>query len=148
MTTSRVPAAIDALLATAKARFASDVLVTDGPLGSLSHTGTIVEVGIGGEAPAVTGTQSKQAGMGTRRSEDFTIGCGISANDGGMDMKVSRDRVAVALAEFEAMLTADPHLGGVVDFAELGPDFEWLQSQHQDGAFAGLLFTVHVRALL
>jgi hypothetical protein len=111
MTTSHIPAAIDAIVASLKT---AGLTVWDGPVvtGDFSPA---VFVGYDGnpegEFRSVAGTQD-WAGLGAkRRSEVFSIACAAVALTGEADTKTGRDAVYALLDTVGTVLRADPSLG-------------------------------------
>ncbi len=152
MATSRVPAAIDALLTAVRARPSLDsVEILDGP--SITNLSSTRRLYIGwqpGSDTAVSLTQAF-AGAGARtRDEDFDIACYAEALSGDTDLQVARTGAFALVAEVESCLRATdavpdaPTLGGTVLWAHLTAG-NLLQGQDA-GALAGVLFTVRCRA--
>lgn len=152
MTTSRVPAAVDALLAIlCAAPGLADVTVVDGPpatnLTNLRH----VFVGWQPSADsAVSLTQEFNAAGARTRDEAFVIACYAEARSGDTDMQARRGEVFALLAEVETALRASnaapsaPTLNGTVLWAELTAGD--LTQQQAEGSLAGLAFTVTCQA--
>jgi hypothetical protein len=152
VTTSRVPAAVDALLTILRAAPGlADVLIIDGPattnLTSLRH----VFVGWSPSGDAAVGLQQAFNAAGARtRDEAFEITCYAEARAGDTDMKARRDEVFALVGEVETALRATnetptaPTLLGTVLWAHLtAGDLTQVQS---DGSLAGLAFTVTCQA--
>lgn len=152
MTTSRVPAAVDALLAILRAAPAlSEVAIVDGPVGINLTQLQRIHVGWqpGGDA-AVALEQSFNAAGARTRNEAFTISCYAEARAGDTDIKARRDEVFALVGEVETALRATnqaptaPTLNGTVLWAHLtAGDLTQLQSE---GSLAGLAFTVTCQA--
>ncbi|MEU6344482.1 hypothetical protein ABZ883_26440 [Streptomyces sp. NPDC046977] len=155
MATSRVPAAIDALLAILDAAPGLDgVKVVDGPVSIDFTERQVLYVGWqpDGES-AVTLTQDFADAGARRRDEDFVIGCYAESRSGDKGAaKLHRDRVFAIVAVVETALRATndapdaPTLNGTVQWAHVtAGDL----SQRQDaGTIAGLQFFVTCRARL
>lgn len=153
MTTSRVPAAVDALLALCNAAVALDgVEVVDGPptvdLTSLER----LHIGYQpGAEEAVTLVQDFNSAGARTRDENFTILCYAEARAGGIDMQARRTEVFAIVAAVETALRATdaaptaPTLSGTVLWAHLTTG-NLAQVQTDNGAGAGLAFTVTCRA--
>lgn len=152
MATSRVPAAVDALLAILQASAGlSGVSIVDGPpttnLSDLDH------IFIGYQPSAESSVQLAQnfnaAGARTR-DEDFTIACYAESRSGDTDMQSRRARCFALVAAVEEALRATdaaptaPTLNGTVLWSHLTTG-NLLQGQSQ-GAQAGLNFTIACRA--
>lgn len=154
-TTSRVPAAIDALLAVLRAApELQQVSIIDGPPVTDLTDEDLVFVGWQPEADTGVGVQLTQdfAGATTRiRDESFEIGCYAESRSGDVDMKARRDRAFALVAVVEQVLRGTE---AAPDAASLGGAVLWShltagnlrQLQTQDGALAGLDFTVSCRA--
>lgn len=153
MATSRVPAAVDALLAILRAAPSLEgVTVLDGP-DVINLTG-LHRIYVGWQPTAeaaVALTQGFNAAGARTRDEDFSIHCYAEARGGDKDMAARRARVFELLAAVETALRATdaapaaPTLGGTVLWAHLtAGDLQQVQSS--DGALAGLPFTVTCRA--
>ncbi|GGZ28444.1 hypothetical protein GCM10010387_22380 [Streptomyces inusitatus] len=153
MATSRVPAAVDALLAILRTVPAlADVRIIDGPPAANLTERHRIYVGWqpGGES-GVSLTQDFASAGARRRDEDFAISCYAESRTGDKDMSLRRARVFEIVAAVETALRAtdtSPHaptLGGAVLWAHLTTG-DLLQEQGPDGALAGLAFSVTCRA--
>lgn len=152
MMTSRVPAAVDALLAILRAAPAlAEVDVIDGP-GAVNYT-QLRRLYVGwqpsGES-AVQLTQDFNSAGARTRDEAFTITCYAEARAGDKDMKARRDEVFALVGEVETALRATgaaptaPTLNGTVLWAHLTAG-DLVQAQ-AEGSIAGLAFTVTCQA--
>jgi hypothetical protein len=152
MMTSRVPAAVDALLAILRAAPAlAEVAIVDGP-SSVNFTQLrrlYVGWHPGGEA-AVSLTQDFNSAGARTRDEVFAISCYAEARAGDKDMQGRRSEVFALVGEVETALRATnaaptaPTLNGTVLWAHLtAGDLTQLQDQ---GSLAGLAFTVTCQA--
>jgi hypothetical protein len=152
MATSRVPAAVDALLSILRASAAlSGVSIVDGPpttnLSDLDHV--FVGYQPGAEA-AVTLTQDFNAAGARTRDEEFEISCYAESRSGDTDMQTRRSRCFALVAAVEEALRATvaaptaPTLNGTVLWAHVTAG-NLMQGQSQ-GAQAGANFTVSCRA--
>ncbi len=152
MATSRVPAAIDALLTILRASPAlSAVSIMDGPpttnLSDLDHI--FVGYQPGAEA-AVQLTQDFNSAGARTRDEDFGIACYAESRSGDTDMQARRARCFALVAAVEEALRATgaaptaPTLNSTVLWAHLTTG-NLLQGQAA-GAQAGVEFTVACRA--
>jgi hypothetical protein len=152
MATSRVPAAVDALLTILRASAAlSEVTVVDGPpttnLSDLDHV--FVGYQPGAEA-AVALTQDFNAAGARTRDEEFDISCYAESRSGDTDMQTRRSRCFALVAAVEEALRATdaaptaPTLNGTVLWAHVTAG-NLLQGQSA-GAQAGVNFTVSCRA--
>ncbi|MGW9437935.1 hypothetical protein [Streptomyces sp. NPDC055607] len=152
-TTSRVPAAVDALLAILGAAPGLDgVLVLDGPpWTNLTGTERIYVGWQPSEAPAVSLTQDFSAAGARTRDEEFTIHCYAEAWSGSTDMQPRRARAFELVAVVEQALRATdtapeaPTLNGTVLWAHITSG-DLAQDQTTEGARAGIPFAVSCRA--
>lgn len=153
MQTSRVPAAIDALLSIlAAAPGLADVKVMDGPPSINFAERQVIYIGWqpNGETSVTLAQDFASAGARTR-DEEFTISGYIESRSGDADAaKLHRDRVFAILGEVEIALRATeaaptaPTLNGTVLWAHLtAGDLAQAQSE---GTIAGLGFTLACRA--
>ncbi|GLP71041.1 hypothetical protein TUSST3_76610 [Streptomyces sp. TUS-ST3] len=152
MVTSRVPAAVDALLAILRARPAlADIEIVDGPSAVNLTNRRRLYVGWSPGADSAVALQQAFNGAGARtRDETFTIACYAEARAGDKDMKARRDEVFALVGEVETALRASndaptaPTLTGTVLWAHLtAGDLAQVQ---QEGSLAGLAFTVTCQA--
>ncbi|MFE0875353.1 hypothetical protein ACFW4X_10795 [Streptomyces smyrnaeus] len=153
MATSRAGAAIDALLSILRAAPAlADVAVVDGPPTQNLTKGKRLYVGWSPASDqAADITQSFASAGARRRDEDFSIACYLEVRSGDTDMAAKRASAFTLLAAVEDVLRATdsapeaPTLDGTVLWSQLtaaGLD----QDQTQNGALAGIPFTVTCRA--
>lgn len=151
-TTSRVPAAVDALLAILRATPAlTDVRIDDGPAPVNLTDRHRIYVGWqpNGEA-AVALIQDFNAAGARTRDESFEISCYAESRTGDKDMAARRARVFELVAAVETALRATdaapmaPTLNGTVLWSHLTTGN--LTQQQSEGALAGLAFTVTCRA--
>ncbi|MGW7239735.1 hypothetical protein [Streptomyces sp. NPDC054804] len=152
MMTSRVPAAIDALLEILRATPAlSEVAIVDGP-STINYTQR-QRLYIGWQPNAEASVSLEQAfnGAGARtRDEAFSISGYLESRSGDTDMKARRDEVFALLGVVETALRATngapmaPTLNGTVLWAHLtAGDLDQIQ---ENGSSAGLNFTVTCQA--
>jgi hypothetical protein len=149
MSTSRVPAAIDALLAILRAAPGlAEVKIVDGPAATNFTERQVIYVGWqpNGETSVTLEQEFAYAGA-RRRNEEFTIAGYIESRSGDAGAaKLHRDRVFEILGEVETALRATdatptaPTLNGTVLWAHLtAGDLSQVQSE---GTLAGLGFTL------
>lgn len=152
MATSRVPAAVDALLAILRAAPAlAEVRIVDGPEATNLTERRMIFVGWqpGGEASVGLQQEFNAAGARTR-NEDFDIACYAETRAGDKDMALRRTAVFEIVAAVEEALRATdaapeaPTLNGTVLWAHLTTGS--LQQVQSEGAVAGLAFTISCRA--
>ena len=152
VTTSRVPAAVDALLAILQAAPAlAGVAIVDGPP-SVNLT-ELRRIHVGwqpGTDAAVSLEQSFNSAGARTRDEAFSIACYAEARAGDKNMKARRDEVFALVGEVETALRATngaptaPTLNGAVLWAHLtAGDLAQMQAE---GSLAGLAFTVTCQA--
>lgn len=152
MMTSRVPAAVDALLAILRAAPGlADADVIDGPA-AVNYT-RLKRLYVGWQPSAeaaVSLTQEFNAAGARTRDEAFTISCYAEARAGDTDIQTRRNEVFALLGEVETALRATndaptaPTLNGTVLWAHLtAGDLTQLQ---QEGSLAGLAFGVTCQA--
>ncbi|MET9088143.1 hypothetical protein ABZX77_40740 [Streptomyces sp. NPDC004237] len=154
MMTSRVPAAVDALLAILRATpalTADDLLIVDGP--PVVNYTQRRRLYVGWQPSAEIAVSLEQAfnSAGARtRDEAFEIPCYAEARSGDTTMKDRRDEVFALVAQVETALRATnaaptaPTLNGTVMWAHLtAGDLTQVQDQ---GSLAGLAFTVTCQA--
>ena len=152
MTTSRVPAAVAALLAILRAAPALEgVRIIDGPEPTNLTERDMIFVGWSPGAEAAVGlTQNFNAAGARTRDEDFQISCYAESRAGDKDMSLRRTRVFELVAVVEEALRATdaaptaPTLNGTVLWAHLTAGN--LQQVQSEGSIAGLAFTVSCRA--
>ncbi|MEU6702537.1 hypothetical protein [Streptomyces wuyuanensis] len=152
MLTSRVPAAVDALLAILRAAPALDgVDIIDGPPAvNLTERHRIYVGWQTDGVPAVTLTQDFNGAGARTRDEDFTISCYAESRGGDKDMSARRLRVFELVGAVETALRATdatpeaPTLNGTVLWAHVTAG-DLTQSQ-DSGASAGVAFSVSCRA--
>lgn len=152
MATSRVPAAVDALVAILRAAPAlSEVRIVDGPESTNLTDLRRIHVGWHPGAESAVSLQQEFNSAGARtRDEAFEISCYAEARSGDTDMKARRDEVFALVGEVETALRATnaaptlPTLNGTVLWAHLtAGDLVQVQSE---GSLAGLSFTVTCQA--
>jgi len=152
MMTSRVPAAVDALLAILRAAPGlAQVDVIDGPA-AINYT-QLQRLYVGWQPNAEAAVSLEQAfnSAGARtRDEAFSIHCYAEARAGDKDMQARRDEVFALVGEVETALRATntaptaPTLNGAVLWAHLTAGD--LTQQQAEGSLAGLAFTVTCQA--
>ena len=148
MSTTRVPDAVDALLAAFTAALPG-VQVLDGPRTEalLDNDVAIVGISASEDVPTVE-VALTQTGLGPRQNEEFYVSCELSTWHGAPDMRTPRVRCGEMLAAIDTQLRADRRLGGVVLLATLGPTLSWEQRSSDDGAGCAVQFTVRCQAAL
>ncbi|MFE9309516.1 hypothetical protein ACFYM5_17725 [Streptomyces sp. NPDC006706] len=152
MLTSRVPAAVDGLLAVLRtAPGLANVKVVDGPPAVNLTDRRLLFVGWqpGGDTAVSLAQTFNSAGARTR-DETFQIAGYIEVRAGDKDMKARRDDAFAILGEIETALRATndvpdaPTLGGAVLWAHLTAGD--LSQAQAEGSVAGLAFTVTCQA--
>lgn len=154
MVTSRVPAAVAALLDILRAApsLANSVHIEDGPTAVNLTDNDRIYVGWqpSGEN-AVSLLQDFNAAGARTRDEDFIISGYIESRGGDKDMSVRRNRAFEILAAIEGALRATdaapeaPTLNGTVLWAHVTAG-DLFQQQSSNGALAGLNYAVSCRA--
>lgn len=152
MATSRVPAAIEALLAILQAAPALvEARIVDGP--ETTNLTDLKRIHVGWHPGAESAVELRQefayAGA-RRRDEEFEISCYAEARSGDTDMAARRTEVFALVAAVEDALRAtdaaptQPTLNGTVLWAELVAGN--LVQVQADGSLAGLTFSIACRA--
>ncbi|MGW6743785.1 hypothetical protein ACWGDX_24205 [Streptomyces sp. NPDC055025] len=153
MAASRVPAAVDALLAILRAApVLADILIVDGPPSTNFTERQRIYVGYqpNGGGSAVALTQSFSSAGARTRDENFSIVCYAESRSGDKDMALHRGAVFDIFAAVEVALRATdaapeaPTLNGTVQWAHLTAGD--LVQDTDSGSLAGLGFTVTCRA--
>jgi hypothetical protein len=152
MLTSRVPAAVDALLAILRAAPGlSAVAVLDGdPSVNFTDKRLIIIGAGGGDSPAVELSQDFASAGARNRDESFTIRCRAESSAGDQEISLQRTRVFELVGEVEIALRATdanptaPTLGGVVQWAHVTAGD--LVQNKTSGGLAVLAFDVTCRA--
>jgi hypothetical protein len=152
MATSRVPAAVAALLAILRAAPAlANVRIIDGEESTNLTSRDMIFVGWSPSAEAAVAlTQNFNAAGARTRDEDFQISCYAESRAGDKDMSLRRNRVFELVGVVEQALRATddareaPTLNGTVLWSHLTAGN--LQQAQSEGARAGLAFTVSCRA--
>ncbi|MBA2951589.1 hypothetical protein [Streptomyces himalayensis] len=152
MATSRVPAAVDALLTILRAASAlAGVRIVDGPESVNVTDRRRIHIGWQPGADAAVGLTQDFASAGARtRDEDFEIACYAETRSGDKDMALQRTAVFELVGAVEDALRATdsaptaPTLNGTVLWAHLTTGN--LQQVQAEGAVAGLAFTITCRA--
>lgn len=156
MATSRAPAAVAALLTILNAAAAlAEVRIVDGPPAVNLTERDVIYVGWqpSAENNAVALSQDFNAAGARTRDENFVVSGYIESRGGDKDMSVRRVRVFEILAAVEDALRATdaaptaPTLNGTVLWSHLTAG-DLFQEQSNDGALAGLNFSVSCRARL
>lgn len=152
MQTSRVPAAVDALLTIVRARPAlADVSIVDGPASVNLTNRRRIHIGWAPGAEQAVELQQEFNSAGARtRDEAFVITCFAESRGGDKDMAFRRNEVFDMVGEIEQALRGTdaaptaPTLNGTVLWAELTAGN--LSQSTSEGANAGLVFSVSCRA--
>jgi hypothetical protein len=149
--TSTIPAAIDALLAMARARpeLALPVEVWDGyPRREI--TNDLDLVAFGGQAePVADGTQEAVTLGNRRRRETYSVRVYCSSSRGGDDQKATRDRAFALMAAVEAGVRANPSLGLQNVTAQVGGRVALFQTSDETahlGSDAEVSFDISIEA--
>ena len=152
MQTSRVPAAVDALLAIVRARPAlAEVSIVDGPSAVNVTDRRRIHIGWAPGAEQAVELQQEFNAAGARtRDESFIISCFAESRGGDKDMAFRRNEVFALVGEVEQALRGTdaaptaPTLNGTVLWSELTAGN--LMQSTSEGANVGLAFSVSCRA--
>ncbi|MFD7791028.1 hypothetical protein [Streptomyces sp. NPDC059759] len=152
MQTSRVPAAVDALLAILRARpDLEGVAIVDGPSSVNGTPRRRIHIGWSPGAEQAVEIQQQFNAAGARtRDEMFSITCYAESRGGDKDMAFRRSDAFDLIGEVEQALRASvdnpvaPTLNGTVLWAELTTGN--VQQSTSEGAVVGVTFTVACRA--
>lgn len=155
MVTSRVPAAVAALLDILRAAPSlAEVHIEDGPTAVNYSDLDRIYVGWQPNADSAVAAQQDFNSAGARtRDESFTIACYAESRSGDKDMEARRERVYEIVAVVEDALRATnaaptaPDLNGTVMWAHLTSS-DLYQQQSANGAIAGVDFQVSCFARL
>lgn len=116
MSGSRVPAAIDAVLALLDGSLSEGTVVIDGP--TIVTTGATKQVYVGydgdpdGDYVAASSDQDWASALGTgRREETLTVACAVLVQNGAGNVKQARDDAYAVLGEVSDILRANVNLG-------------------------------------
>jgi hypothetical protein len=144
-TSTQVAVVLDALVDAARVGIPAEQLVTveDGQPSRINDPDVLV-IGWSPNAPSAEFDQ-EPSDEGGGRSEDMVIACLASALRGESDEIGAREvraRCVELLDLLEAVLDADPTLGGVVQRAELGMRGALDQARTKKGLSASTEFTV------
>lgn len=144
---SKVPAAIDGLLALVTALQATTLAgvdIFDGPKLTDSQTGKRLFVGYDIEGIAAHGAQDWASipAASKSRGENMTIRCVAESMSGQTDMKGRRDEAFAIVAAVEGAIKGDPTLGGAVTYANCLAEVEVRQPQTPQGAVCTVFFGV------
>lgn len=144
MSTSRIPAAIDALVAIFAGAL-PDVQILDGPP-NVNLESDFVAVGWSPYVDTAADAQQQFVSLGTqRREEDFTVACYADSYSGDTGASARRARVFQLVGAAETALRADATLGGVLTlWAEMG-DTTLHQEIDDRGLVVGVTFHVHCK---
>jgi hypothetical protein len=158
MTTSRIPAALDALKAACDAAVGATVTVVLGPPLSWDHVqvaGSAVSesqflfVGASpGSDASATGQQDFNAAGAVSRDERFDINLTAYCWSGDADVKARRDEAFTLLAAVENALRSDPSLAGAVLYARVATVSDVAMRQVATGSDCLVEFQVSCRAYL
>lgn len=149
VTTSRVPAAVDALvsLCTTSTALAGVTIIDGPPIIDLSNPDIVAIGWQPAEGASVALTQEFASAGARTRDEQFTITCYAEARSGDTDIASRRIRAFELVAAVETALRATdaapmaPTLLGTVLWAQVTAG-DLVQEQATTGAIVGLAFTV------
>jgi hypothetical protein len=157
-TTSRIPAATDALLATLSAAIGTTTNVVDGPpnnwdnvelaADSVSESRFLFVGATPDSDTSFDGDQDFNAAGAVSRDEHFTIYLTALAWGGDQVMKTRRDDAFGIVASVETAIRADPSLTGAVLYSRTAGIESASQQQNEHGSQCLVIFTVACRAYL
>lgn len=143
MTTSRIPAVIDALVSTLTAALPG-VDVIDGPLITLPD-GDYLTVGATPAGDTTTGRQT-WIGVGPSkvRGEQIDVPCYCDSYSGSTTVSTRRNAAFALMAAAENALRADPSLGGVLTVPGIAQieSYADYQEQTESGLAVGVVFHI------
>lgn len=157
-TTSRIPAAIDALVSTLTTSIGTTTNVVDGPplswdaielpTDSITETRYLFVGADPNDDISAEGTQDFNAAGAVSRDEHFDVRCTAYTWGGDQVMKTRRDDAFGIVASVEQTIRSDPSLGAAVLYSRVSDISPLAQRQTEDGTDATLTFTVSCRAYL
>lgn len=157
-TTSRIPAATDALLAALTTAVGATTNVIDGPPLSWDNVTAAADavtenrwLFVGATLDTDTsadGTQDFNAAGAVSRDELFTIYCTALVWDGDQTMKTRRDDAFGLVAACEQTIRTDPTLNAAVLYSRMAGVTSAAQRQTDRGTDCTVTFTVACRAYL
>lgn len=156
--TSRIPAAIDALVALLAAAVGATTNVLDGPplawdaistaAGSVSEDRWLFVGASPDGDDAAEGSQEFNAAGAVSRDEQLLIRCAVYVSGGDQVAKTRRDDAFALVAAVEAAVRADPSLSGAVLYARVAGVDSYRPRQTEDGSDCLVTFAVAARAYL
>lgn len=157
-TTSRIPAATDALTAALTAAIGDTTNVVDGPpldwdelslaQDSVNEKAFLFVGAVPDSDLSATGTQDFNAAGAVSRDEQFMIYCTAFVWDGDQDVKTRRDDAFALIAQCEQAIRNDPTLAGAILYSRLAGVTGSFQRQTEDGSECTVTFAVACRAYL
>lgn len=157
-TTSRIPAATDALVAVLTSAIGTTTNVVDGPplnwegvtiaQGSVSESSFLFIGSIPDSDVSAEGTQDFNAAGAVSRDEQFTVYCTAFVWAGDLVVKTVRDAAFAIVAQVEQAIRADPTLNAAVLYSRMSGVTAVAQRQGEDGTDCTVTFTVAARAYL
>jgi hypothetical protein len=146
--TSRIPAAIDGLLAALRALQATTLAgvdIYDGPKLDASQNGQRLFIGFDDQTVGATGAQdwASMPASGRSVAENITVNCVAESSTGQTDAKGRRDQCFSIIAAVEGVIKADPTLGGAINGYAKPPDnITVQQAQTAQGAVCTVFFGI------
>lgn len=157
-TTSRIPAAIDALVSLLTAAIGTTTNVVDGPplaWDAISSAAFAVAedrwLFIGATPDGDDGAEGAQdfnAAGAVSRDETFLIHCTAYVFGGDQVVKTRRDDAFGIVAAVEQAIRVDPSLGQTVLYSRVAAVTNYRPAQTEDGSDATVIFAVACRAYL
>jgi hypothetical protein len=157
-TTSRIPAAVDALITALNTAIGVTTNVVDGPPLAWDNiqlpAGAVVEerfLFVGArpdDENPIEGDQDFNAAGAVSRDETFTIWCTAFVWGGDQVMKTRRDDAFGIVAAVEQAIRTDPSLAGAVLYSRMSGVQSAIGRQTEDGTDMTVVFAVACRAYL
>jgi hypothetical protein len=141
---SVAPAAIDGLMALLRDQPAlQGVQILDGPQAKWPGKDFIV-IGLSPEDPTVSTTRLPAGLSASSTTETADITCMVRSWSGSTAVKLRRDRAYELVAAAQAVVVADPTLGGACSHAEVTGSI-YAPSQSTGGVIVDVVFVVQAR---
>jgi hypothetical protein len=157
-TTSRIPAAVDALVVACAASIGATTNVVDGPplawdaialpVGAVSEDRFLFVGARPDDEVPIEGDQDFNAAGAVSRDETFTIYCTAYVFGGDQAMKTRRDDAFSIVAAVEQAIRTDPSLAGAVLYSRMSGVQSAIPRQTEDGTDMTVVFAVACRSYL
>lgn len=156
--TSRIPAAIDALVTALSAAIGSTTNVVDGPPlawdavgapGDAVSDSSWLFVGASPDGDeGAAGDQDFNAAGAVSRDETFVIFCTAYTFGGDLIVKTRRDDAFALVGQVEQVCRSDPSLGGAVLYSRMSGVTSYRPTQGEYGSDCTVVCTIAARAYL